>query len=280
MSTRLDRLQAGFFSVFTAEIPNTSVQWAYQQPSFEQLQSNMINIELLTGPTKIYLTRARGRTILPPTSITLSVPSVIVGKRYYVEINDFLFFHDAIGGDTVDTIRDALVVAINTDPNDPYSASSTVNPGEFTILPESFGSIWQVAISSNITVIDLTLSNTPVLLTEGTRDLTVNLQTFSKSPSPRTGAWSIMDKIQDITETQELVDQLWDVFGIRIIDFGVVTNLSAIAGASWESRCTSDVRVQLRSQHTRATEAIESVNFTIQTKAPGGLTSWEDTISF
>jgi hypothetical protein len=89
-----------------------------------------------------------------------------------------------------------------------------------------------------------------------------------------------MDKIQDIVLTQELIDRLWNVYGIRIIDPGVVSDISAIAGASWESRCTSDMTINLDSVSTRPTDYIEAVNFTIKTKAPGEMVSWEDTFSF
>ena len=173
-----------------------------------------------------------------------------------------------------------MVANINLDTNDPYSAVDSLNAGEFTISPESFGSIYQASISGNISLTDLNLSDNAVLVTQGTRQAVVQLQTFSKSPSPRTGAWAMMDQIQDIFQSESSVDSLWNTYGIRLINFGVISDISAIAGGSWESRCNADVTINLDSASVRPTNVIDAINFSLTTKAPGGIVSWTDTFSF
>jgi hypothetical protein len=78
-----------------------------------------------------------------------------------------------------------------------------------------------------------------------------------------------MSRIESIFETADYVDTLSE-YGIGIWNKGIATDISAIAGANWESRVTIDVQMAMRSALVRPVDQIETVLGTINALGSGG----------
>ena len=122
---RIDRVQQGLFEVL-AEATGVDVLFAYTEPTQQQLDVGYVVLTVGTGFGPFIRKRRRGRTIQPIDSVTITVSAVNVGKRYAVVLNGFSYFRDAVGGDTLTTVRDGLLALLN-DINDPNGVTAVAN---------------------------------------------------------------------------------------------------------------------------------------------------------
>jgi hypothetical protein len=57
-------------------------------------------------------------------------------------------------------------------------------------------------------------------------------------------------------------------FGVGVWTKGVVSDLSAIAGAQWETRASFDLSIAAKAVWVRPVDRVESVNATLNTAGP------------
>jgi hypothetical protein len=267
---RLDRVQKGLFSVLQSALGNdATVQWSYGQPTFNQLQNDLVTLRIASGPTKKYVTRPRGTAFLPLTSLELIVNDPVVeGQRYAVTLNDYQHFIDAVSGSNPTSIATSLVANINADSFDPYSAALGAS-GSFTITPASFGAIYQASKTTNISTGTISRSSNAALLTQGQRGLTIDVETFSKNINPYNGAWALMDQINDVTENSNLMDDLFFNYGLNIYNVGAPVDISETVGGNWETRCSLEMECNVLSSKVRPIDIIEAMDYTIETTTIG-----------
>jgi hypothetical protein len=265
---RLDRLQKGVFLAIADAMAPASVGWSYGQAAFEQLGPELINLQMANGPSYWTQRGKRGSTILPFDSLTLDVTASTPGKRDIVSLNGIEFFVDVVA-QTPEQIRDELIVSLNADANDPWSAAPGVAVSELVITPASFGAIWSAEVSGEIEALSQVVSGNAATLTQGTRVFNITIECFSKEREPRNGAWALMSRIESIFETADYVDTLSE-YGVALWNKGIATDISAIAGANWESRVTIDVQMAMRSALVRPVDHIETVLGTINALGSGG----------
>jgi len=263
MSVRLDKLQKAFGEVLTPSFPDASILWTYSQPTGEQLKQDRISLRLLSGPTLTNQTRVRGVTFTPPASILFTIPTVTPGARYWLNVNGYQYFRDAVLGDTVDTIRDALVTALNLDLFDPFTALAGVDPGSFLLTPDSFGSINWVSKSSNIDVTTLTLEEDAALFTVGLSSMVVEVQAWSKKDKLFNGASSMINKLLDVVQRRSTVNQFYKA-GVAFTDKGFPTDISALSGPNWETRATISFTVTMPSTDVERVATLGNVSLSFQ----------------
>lgn len=267
---RLDRFSKGIFTVVSDVMTGVSVGWSYGQSAFEQRGPSLVNIQPANGPSYWSQNGRRGRVIVPFDDITLDVTGATSGTRNVIKANNIDFFVDGDGVLDEEGIRDAFLTLLNADPtNDPWTAVAGGAPSELVITPNSFGSIFSLELVGELAAISQTLSGEAALLTEGTRVWTMTIECFSKDRTLRGGAWSLMSTIQGIFESEEHIETL-NSFGVSVWDKGLATDISAIAGANWETRVTLDVQFAMRSAKVEAVDQIETVQATIQALAGSG----------
>lgn len=257
--TRLDKLQEGLYTVLQGRLSPVQVGWAYGQGAFESMPTDLLNLTVSTGPTPFSRKGARGTTFLPYTSITLQVTGSTEGVKTIVTLNEYDFAYEALLGDTIEIVRDNLLLTLNSNPeNDPWTAAA-LDLDKIVITPNAFADVWETSLHGEIQAIEQVVPGTVALKTVGTRTFTINLQAFSKARSPRSGAWRIMDKVLTVFEDPVLNEDLY-AYGIAVWDKGTPTDISAIAGANWESRVSVDVDIAMRSVATRSVDHIETLN--------------------
>lgn len=268
---RLDRFQTALVEVLDDALgANVNVGWSYGEALWDSNfpTGDAVNLTMVNGPSFHNQSAARGIVFIPPTVVTITVDTATTGVRYILTINEFDYFYDAVVIDTVDTIRGDLVAQVNLDSESPYTAATAVPAGEFTVTPDTTGSIWQMSLSSLMTGVP-TLNTQAVLKTTGTRRFTVALGCFSKGRSPRQGAWDIVARCQAAL-TSPTYAQVFDRYGVGVWGKGPAVDLSDLAGGHWESRVSFDVDLAMKSTFTTDVEQIETINTTINFTLPTG----------
>lgn len=266
---RLDRLQKALIEVLEDALGSTvEVGWAYGEGLWNDNfpSGNAVNLTMISGPNFHNQNCVRGEVFLPPTTVNVKVDSATAYERYIIEINEYYYYHDATALDTVTTIRDALVALIVADTESPFTAAPAVPVDELTVTPDAVGSIWQMAVSNQMTGTP-TLSSQAVLKVQDTRRFTIALGCFSKERFPRSGAWDIVARCQAaLTSPQYL--EVFNQYGVAVWGKSPATDLSDIAGGHWESRVNFDVDFAVRSTFTTDIEQIEHVGMTLSLSAP------------
>jgi len=149
--------QAGFgTALFVAPHKsfNDRLQYYSSQSAVEAVFAATSKIALATAalfgqnpsPTRVAIGR---RTV---DNVELTVASAVSGATYTVTINGTDFSTVAGGGDTVETIADALVAAINLG-SEPVTATDGVG-GVFDLDADVAGVAYTVEVTDNITITD------------------------------------------------------------------------------------------------------------------------------
>jgi hypothetical protein len=198
-------------------------------------------------------------------SITITVDSVTTG-RYVIRLNGFSYFTDGLVGDTLTTIRDRLVSEINGDDLETATASVSGVDG-LTLTADSLGGLRSLSLSGPLSAGPPTLDGRSVLVTEGAQNMLVNVQAYSKGREPRNGAWALIQRALAVVQSEDYIETMRR-YGVGVWTKGVVSNLSAIAGAHWESRASFDLSIAARAVWVREADRIESVNATLTTSQP------------
>jgi hypothetical protein len=239
---RLDRFQQGLVA-FITDATGLQNGWAYGEGVYsDTFAGSYVNLTVDSGPT-LAIPHARGTSIQPVTSIVFTVTAAVVGSLVAIYVNEIPYRVQVGALDTVDTLRTALVAAITADASGQYTATGGVGAGEWTLAPVSFGAIWSVRTVGSMSAV-VTSSDELALVTQGSAEVTVSIEVFSKGRTPRTGAWALASKIAVAFQLPDyaLVFRDWG-FGVGAV--GDLLDLSAIAGGKWESRVAFSVDFNL-----------------------------------
>jgi hypothetical protein len=268
---RLDRIEIGLFQAISAAFNPTptgpTVAWDYQENSFELVSAGgLVSLSLSAGPAPFIRQGSRGTLLNAVESIPITVTTAVVGERYLLRLNDFDYFHDAVGGDTVTTIRDALVAAVNGDTYETATAADLV-ADSLTLTADFVGGLRSLTLSGGLSSGVPVDSGESVLVTEGDQALQLQVQTFSKGRTPLEGAWGLTSVVQSALQTPGLVELLRK-FGVGLGAKGTPSDLSAIAGGHWSTRTAFSVTLSARSAWIEPVERIESTVITVNLSNP------------
>ena len=271
MTLRFDRIQKAVFDALspTADV----VGWKYGEQNKEA--GSLLTMSIGVGPTPKHRQRARSYTYEVADSITITVGSVTVGDRYVFELNDFSYAEDAIGGDTVTTIRDRLLArVVDADTGElPAHVTAVANGADgidlTAVIPGGLRSLFLVGgdLSHGGTAV---FSGNVVAFTEGTRDLTLRLEAFAQGHEPHDGAWSVFDRVFDQLEDEDVVNAM-ALLGVGVGAKSAPVDISAIAGSHFESRLAAEVGLTSRSIKFRPRHYITTFTASIDADAGGNV---------
>lgn len=269
---RLDRLQIGIGQALTLAYGNVAsggplITFSYQEQSFEQVPvGGLVALTIVSGPAPFLRSGKRGTLLNAVATIPLTVTTATVGVRYLVRLNDFDYFHDAVGGDSVTTIRDSLIAQIEADTFETATATTLAADG-LTLAADFVGGLRTLQVSGPITAGAPVASGSSVLVTEGDQQLLLGIQCFSKNREPFSGALAMI-AVAEATFQTESMSAVMSRFGVGVAGKGPVTDLSAIAGGHWETRASFDVTLAAHAAWVDQIERIESVDTTIDFTEP------------
>lgn len=270
---RLDRLQQGLFGAlgdaFPAPPAGPTLSWGYGEQSFETASDGgLISLTVIAGPSPFIRNGRRLTPIHDTQSIRVTVDSVVADKRYSIRLNGYTFTYDATGADTVTTIRDGLLGALNADETTGYATSSSVSFGadSIDIAQASPGGLWELSLHGPLSSSNRVDSGTAGFVT-GDQQVVVGIQCFSKGREPRNGASALMGVIEAALQTESVVNKLRN-FGIGVGAKGPINDISAVAAGHWSTRTAFDVTLYMRAAWSETVSTIETVEGTITTSQP------------
>jgi hypothetical protein len=262
----LDRIQKALFEPLVDACAPVRVAWGYSEQTWETVpDEGLLNLIMVGGPSPFIRSGKRGSLLNAADSILLTVDSVGLG-RYLIHLNDFSYFTDGVLGDTLTTIRDRLVILINED--DLETATASPSGGDsLTLAADELGGLRSLTLSGPLSAAPPVLDGRSVLITEGAQNMLVNVQAYSKGREPRSGAWAIIQRALATVQSEDYVSTMRH-FGVGVWTKGVVSDLSAIAGAHWETRVSFDLSIAAKAVWVRPVDRVESVNATLNTANP------------
>ena len=265
---RYDRLRDCLQTVLTDALGSTvTVKWSRDSVPRDNTKGDMVVLTPTSGAAVNGNWRGRFG-VLSPDTVTFTVTSVTVGALYSLYLNNFPYRHEAVGGDTANDVRDGIVALIALDTVSPYTAAAG-GVGEVVVTAAASGAIWEAHLlpSSDWTVVQGTL--VPTVVQQRSSVTTFTVGSFSKGTKLFDGAHVIDSKVDAAFRLQKHQTTFED-FGVSPQSRGIPTDLSAIAGSTWESRVSRDVGFGLESVTTETTNSIESAGMTVNFKTPQG----------
>lgn len=258
---RYDRMQLSLVSVLQSAVGSDAVVgWAYGEALWGSNFPNgqAVNLTMVGGPSFHNTSAASGTALELPSSITYQVVDAVEDRRYFIEVNDFLYSYDAVFGDSVTDIRDELVAILNMDTVSRFTATPS-GADSLILTPTATGDIWQSRVSTGIAgTPTFDPSNQYFLLTKGTRVFNVAIGCFSRNRSPRTGAWDLAARCQAALTYPGNADTFAD-YGVGIWGKSPAVDLSELDNGHWQSRVQFDVDLAMQSVFTKPVDNIENV---------------------
>lgn len=254
------------------DVPDAQVGWT--EKGIPRAPRPYVALTLLEGPESDALKDESVRAC-EITSVDVSVLSATVGEFYRVRVNGIPFDHVAVGGDTMTTVRDALIALVNntvapiTKQSDAVAAAADVGPGDFIITPTAPGGIYDVVVEplgllTRVINQDLTTLTTHVIgrdrmlfsvdvVTVGGADTSIS-QTSRMLARRITKSFDLPSSIEKMSNAR---------VPLRVL--GTTRNLSGLepGGAKFESRAQFDVLGFVSSRIAESTVPIESTEVTV-----------------
>jgi len=257
---RLDRLQRALFSVMS-EATGLPVAWDYQEVPMEARGQSFVGLTMTVAPAPVNRMHRRGPTIEPISTVMLTVGPVVVGTRVGIVLNDFNYFEDVVAGDTDETVRDRLAAQIEDPSNIEPVAATPVGVDALSLTADFVGAIASLSVYGTVSAGAPVFDTQHVQLVEGTQVGLVTVEAYSKLREPRLGASAIIQQCHAALQSEDLVERL-RADGVGIWNYTPPADLSAIAGAHWETRQAFDVNVAARARWARPVDIIETVSGT------------------
>ena len=270
MSVRLDRLQQGLFEALGNVAAD--VVWSYGQIPREQISSDLLALTLTAGPSLGFRRSRRGRVLQPASSVVVRVTAATVGVRNVLRLNGFDYFRDTVALDTPTIIRDAMLADVVA--GEPLIVAAPDGADGITLTAPTLGDMRTLHLFGELANDPAVFPPPPddtVLVTEGTAVHLVTVQAYSKQAEPVDGAWALCDAALDVVQSEAGVELLGR-YGLALWEKGPVINLSAIAGANWETRAAFDLTLAARTVSVEPIQTIETVNYSVDVDDVSGAT--------
>lgn len=208
--------------------------------------------------------------ILSPDSIDFRLDSISVGDRLSLYLNHYAYRYDVLGGDSIADARDALLALVAADTRSPYSGSA-VGADTLRVTADASGDIWQANALAPAQWTVTQGAKVPALVTQRQMTQAINIATFSTATEPEDGAHIITAKVRAALRMQQYQETFCNE-GVSLLGRSPVTDLSAIAGANWETRTSFDLTIGLEAVTSEQVGDIATVTTDVTYKDLDGST--------
>lgn len=257
MTARIDRLQLGLVAALAPLVPAGRVKWQHGEPPLSGLQP-FISLSLVSGPMAWDQDHARGSVLLPATSIIVTVTAATVGVRNVIRLNGFDYYRDTVALDTVTTVRDALLALVQA--GEAGFVTATASGVDGILLSGTFlGGLRELQLFGELSSGSLVPSGQAIIETRGTVQCLVGVQTYAKDKTPRGGALALAHAVQGRLQRVGVSEEL-SRYGVAVWHKGSVNDLSAVAGAHWETRATVDLTIAMQSVEVEPVDTIQDAS--------------------
>jgi len=261
---RIGRMQAALKAAIAAILGSSpSILWAHAEIPRPTSTTDIVRLQMLSGPSHVGTFMDEAVTADLPTSSTVTISAVTIGRRYWIRLNGYDYGHDAAGVEDKDDVRDALIALINATDAEETATASIGGSGVIALSPDVPGGIQTIEVSP---AAQMTIANGGtefIRLVTGERQSTISIQCFAHSEKLTTSAHSMAAQIKAGLDL-ETVKALLVEAGVSVMSVGDTVDLTAIAGAHFETRAQFDLTIFQKSVLTEQISSIENVEFTLQ----------------
>jgi hypothetical protein len=234
------------------------VYWAYQE--FPRDSGDIVRLQLVSPPAHDQsFVDERITTELPQTA-TVTISSATIGRRYWIELNGYLYTYDAVST-SVDAVKSALIAAIEADAEERATASDG-GVGIVDLTEDIPGGIFSLSVGPAAQVAKANGAKVPVQVITGERVMTVSVGCFSHSREMITSAFAMSARIRSALDLQSSREFLANA-NASITNVSTSVDLSAIAGADYETRDQFSITMRMRAVITEEIGIIETVEVSL-----------------
>jgi len=266
---RLDRVQQVVYEVI-GDAVDVIVLWAYSEVPQEELGDGFVALSMINGPTPQIRSGVRGRVLVPAEELTLTVDAATVGTMNVAFLNNHRYRYETMAGDSVTDIRDALLAKIQD--GEAYNGTLTAvasGADSITLTSNFLGGLFSLYLFGELSSSGLSLHDQAVYVVSGFSECTINVQCFSKNREPRNGAWALASQCMGALQAPDYAET-FELFDVGIASKGVLADISAIAGAHWETRVSFDFDLTTPATFVRPATTIESVTVSMDFQEADG----------
>jgi len=257
---RVDRLQQGLFLALAGL--GATVLWTHGEVPRSEVDGDLLALSVTAGPTEWNRGHAHGGQVQAQVeSLRLTVTAATEGVRTIARLNGFEYRVDVTGEDTVETVRDDLLSQIQAGEDGDVTATA-VSTDAIDLVADWAGAIWQLGITAELAASNVVEADAYVEVSSTTLTTAVTLQAYSQEREPRDGATALLVKARKALRKRE-VQAILERYGLGLWRIGTPIDLSAIAGAHWETRSAVDLTIAARSVIVEEVEVIEHASMTI-----------------
>ncbi len=258
---RVDRLQQGLFLALSGL--GATVLWTHSQVPRSEVDDDLLALSVTAGPTAWNRGHAHGGQVQAQVqSLRITVTAATAGARTVARLNGFDYRVDVSAVDTVTTVRDELLSQIQDgEDGDVTAAAHSTNAIDLTA--DWAGAIWKLGITAELAASDLVEADAYVEVSSRTETSSISLQAYSQGREPRDGATALLTKARKALRRRDVQATL-ERYGLGLWRVGTPIDLSAIAGASWETRSAVDLTVAAQSVLVEPVDVIEHVSMAIE----------------
>lgn len=260
---RLGRMQAAFVSAFDAILGAApQVLWAYAEVPRPASTTDLVRLQLLSGPSYVGSFSDDEAFDMLPTSSEIEITGITTGLRYWVNLNGYPYWHDAVLGDDSDDVRDALIAKLNATDAEETATATSGGTGKITLTPDVPGGIQLLEVSPTAQMTITHGGTERIRVITGERQSTINVQCFAHSAQLSDSAHSMATQLIAGLDLAS-VRAIFDAAGVSIMAVGPTADLTALAGAHFETRAQFSLNILQKSVLTEQISTIETVQFTM-----------------
>ena len=261
---RLDRLQAGTMALIRSRAPSgTTAKWTKTKYPRGIASDTYFTAQLDNGPSpRADRNHAAVYEAVLPLELTLTVDGVLTaGDTLILCVSGRTFRADVEAGDTAEDLRDRLLSEFAEPMIDAvFSADGT---DAMRIVAVAYGDLYGVRVLRGPASLSVDVSSLCKVQEDSVR-CEVEIQAYSRSPDPMTGAHAALSRIVQTLELPEQAAILED-HGMTVAPANVV-DLSKMAGPEWETRSAVTLSVYLPSVAASPINAVQSAGLTLEAR--------------
>lgn len=251
---RLPHLERGLFQALSGVAE--TVAWARGENPRDG--DTLLSMRLMSPPSPMPI--VGGEVRAKATGATITVVDATEGVLSVVRLDGYRHVYEVPALATVTTVRDAHLAQLEGDLEATRITAVASGADAIDITPLAITSLWDLATSANIETV---ITHEGVVRVESDRQETavVELQAFSRGPHLHEGASAIIT--QAMARLKERVAELAE-WGIGVVGWQPVADISAIAGAGWETRASTLLTLNVHASYVSAAKHALTLEDTLE----------------
>jgi hypothetical protein len=253
----LDRLQAGLRAAL-GKVTAAPIVWSPSQLPSEGVTSFAV-LRLLSGPDFDGAVPETAQVRRLPQTVLLTFTATD-DARVYIGCTSAYWAYDVDPDDTAEDVRDAVLALLTADGHSVGASAVAVGTDSIRLTTLFPWGLYGLRVLGPVTAVvesegQYDVATCPVLVE-------VEIQTFSKSRYPRSGAGALMATLVNGLYRLPVIETL-DSYGLAQAGLpDAPADLTALADPDWESRSATQVQFSMRSFGADPGETIETIHVT------------------